>query len=64
MGKTLHGNEGLRVFPRQTPPFAGLPGEEKDIDDYEDFEDGEMLSGLWHQGEEQYVDELMAREDY
>ena len=55
--------EGQQAFQRHPQLPTSLPPE-KDNDDYENFEDGEMLSSLWEQGEENYEDELMGAEDY
>jgi hypothetical protein len=63
MKKTFEEFEQYHV---QRHPKLTLPArdDERDVDDYEDFEDGEMLDTLWHQGTEQHQDELMAAEDY
>jgi hypothetical protein len=64
MRKTTLGDfEDLQAFQRH-PKMPAVPSDERDVDDYEDFEDGEMLSALWHQGEEQFEDELLSGEDY
>ena len=65
MNKTMQEEfEDLKAFQRH--PVLPVPAEdEKDnVDDYEDFDDGEMLSSLWHKGEEDFEDELMSAEDY
>ena len=50
---------------RQPSLPASVPPE-KDTDDYENFDDDtEMMESLWHQGEEEFEDEVMrAEEDY
>ncbi len=55
--------EDQKAFQRH-PQLPAPIDADKDTDDYEDFEDGEMLTSLWHRGEEDFEDELMSREDY
>jgi hypothetical protein len=55
--------EDQKVFQRHPLLPMSVPAD-KDTDDYEDFEDGEMLNALWQQGEEACEDELMRAEDY
>ena len=55
--------EDLKSMQRHPSLPVPMPPE-KDSDDYEDFDDGEMLSTLWQDGAEKFEDELMAMEDY
>ncbi len=61
MRKTINEEFEGRTFQRHLPL---VPAEERDTDDYEDFDDSEIMTALWHQGEEASEDELMRAEDY
>lgn len=58
----MHEDSEGQAFPRHLP--APVPADERDTDDYENFDDSEIMQSLWHQGEEAYEDELMRVEDY
>lgn len=65
MNKTIQEEfEDLKAFTRHPALPVPVADEKDNTDDYEDFDDGEMLTSLWHKGEENYEDELMSAEDY
>jgi hypothetical protein len=65
MRKTTLGEfEDLQAFQRHPKMPTSVQADERDVDDYEDFEDGDMINALWHRGEELSEDELLSGEDY